>query len=127
MRSFKKIIHILFCGIIVFTFACCRNTDTGEIPFVSTGNEDGNEAVPKTYTITYDTQLTHGVSITAKEQQVVFGETFVLYVPTHVDYEFLGWYTNDGVVFQNGIYTFNEDVTLTARWKEKENGGFGFS
>ena len=154
MSSFKKILGIFFCCFVAFALVCCQNAaeSIGSQSSVSESKESSfsqnngsvleesssadvesdksssdNDNTSKIYTITYDTALAHGVSITAKTQQVIFGERVVLYVPTHSDYEFLGWFTNEGVLFEDGIYNFNTDITLTARWKEKENGGFGFS
>lgn len=64
-----------------------------------------------------------GVAIKATTQTVVYGEQFVLYIPTMSGYEFKNWVivepnTMAGEVVTDGIYDIADNLTLTANWKQ---------
>ena len=67
---------------------------------------------PITYTITYEynemtsTQIVRG------------GDAFTLITPSRQGYTFSEWYDYDNhQTVTNGIYNYNKDITLTARWE----------
>ena len=68
---------------------------------------------PKSYKITYDTNL--GVLSGAKEVTVVYGEEVTLAIPEREGFIFADWYFGDQCV-KSGVWTIASDVTLTARW-----------
>ena len=65
------------------------------------------------HTLTYDLGY-DGITITS--QQVVKGETVNLITPERAGYIFSGWYYNGGKI-ESGVWEYDCDVTLTARWK----------
>ena len=65
------------------------------------------------HTLTYDLGY-DGITITS--QQVVKGETVNLITPERAGYIFSGWYYN-GDKIESGVWEYDCDVTLTARWK----------
>ncbi len=62
-----------------------------------------------------------GVAIKATTQTVVYGEQFVLYVPTRSGYKFISWVvvepnTMHGEVVTDGVYDIADNLTLDANW-----------
>ena len=72
------------------------------------------------YTITYKLGELEGdknVSIATKKQEVVYGESLTLLIPSHPDYR-LEYWTIEGEVdkFDLTTYTLTEDIVLVAVW-----------
>ena len=75
--------------------------------------------IPKTYTITYDVD---GDMLDEFEESVTFGKPVRLCYPNDREqYDFAGWYTEDGTKIENGnVWNIPSDTTLYARWEEKQ-------
>lgn len=83
--------------------------------------------VANKYTVTYETGLTSGVVITAKTQEVTYNQWVDYYTPTHTDYVFDGWVLKDEKTeIEDGVYTFDHNITLVAEWKEDPNEKYPF-
>ena len=94
-----------------YTFAGWTNG--GKIEKGSTGSKTFTANwKANSYTVTFDTA---GGSLASSTQVVIFGEEFVLPVPTKESYEFLGWYHGEQAV-ENGKWSIASDVTLIAKW-----------
>ncbi len=65
------------------------------------------------HTLTYDLNYDGAPTTT---QQVITGENVKLITPERRGYEFSGWYYN-GNKITDGIWKYDGDITLTARWK----------
>lgn len=102
------------------------SSDDSSSPEDSSSEEDSSSALKK-YVITYETGLKTGVSITAKTQEVCYGEEVILYIPEHTDYIFVKWIIKGtNVEMKNGEFSYEEDITLEAVWKEDGKGDYGF-
>lgn len=135
----KKFISLLCICILLITVCSCglpnENPNSNEInienvPSVednsSTLEEDTSSQLQR-YVITYETGLKTGVSITAKTQEVFYGKEVVLYIPEHTDYIFVKWVIKGtNVEMKNGVFSYEENITLEAVWKEDGNGDYGF-
>ena len=94
-----------------YTFAGWTNG--GKIEKGSTGSKTFTANwKANSYMVTFDTA---GGSLASSTQVVIFGEEFVLPVPTKESYEFLGWYHGEQAV-ENGKWSIASDVTLIAKW-----------
>ena len=71
--------------------------------------------IPNKYTVTYD--ATEG-SLTGPETQIVtFGADETLMTPYLYGYRFKGWYDSDGNKYENGEWSHDGDVSVSARWE----------
>ena len=94
-----------------YTFAGWTNG--GKIEKGSTGSKTFTANwKANSYTVTFDTA---GGSLASSTQVVIFGEEFVLPVPTKASHQFLGWYYGEQKI-ENGKWSIASDVTLTAKW-----------
>ncbi len=76
--------------------------------------------VPATYTITYDASLG---TVSPATQTVTFGESVTLAVPKREGYTFAGWRIKNSdpeVLVSDGAWTMSFDVTLEARWVNRD-------
>ena len=88
-------------------------TNGGKIEKGSTGSKTFTANwKANSYTVTFDTA---GGSLASSTQVVIFGEEFVLPVPTKASHQFLGWYHGEQKI-ENGKWSIASDVTLTAKW-----------
>lgn len=69
------------------------------------------QMMPKEYTITYSNILEE------VSQTVKYNEEFTLYTPSKEEHKFMYWEYN-GEVFNEGIWNYLTDITLTAVWKK---------
>lgn len=69
--------------------------------------------VPNEYVINYDL---NGGTASESSLNVTFDSSYELIDATKLGYKFLGWYYNDSL-FENGIYKFDHDITLVARYE----------
>ncbi|MBO5440356.1 MAG: InlB B-repeat-containing protein [Clostridia bacterium] len=83
------------------------------------------------YTITYNS---NGGNITENQQEVIFDKEYSLITPNKIGYSFDGWYYNDVLISQNGVWNIIEDINLEAKWSiipytitYDLNGGFSNS
>ena len=71
-------------------------------------------------TVTYDA---NGGYVAQQTQRLVYGKEYNLATPTRSGCTFYGWYYGDESIPLNGIWSMNEDITLTAKWSyEADNG-----
>ena len=109
-----------------------ESTSSEESSFKDSSSEnssvdDQSSTLKEKYIITYETGLKTGVEITAKTQEAYYGEEITLYTPTHTDYVFVKWVIKGtDTEVKSGVYTFTENITLEAVWKEDGNGDYGF-
>lgn len=134
----KKFISLLCICILLFTVCSCGlstekpNSNEGDIGNGSSslgGDSSSEDTSPQLqkYLITYETGLKTGVSITSKTQEVFYGKEFVLYIPEHTDYIFVKWVIKGtNVELKNGVFSYEENITLEAVWKEAGDGDYGF-
>ena len=72
-------------------------------------------AIPNVYTIYYN--VGKGVVLENTETFVAYNQEFTLETPTLKGSTFVGWKLNgEDSYLQSGIYTFTEDVEVTAVW-----------
>lgn len=77
---------------------------------------------PKVYTITFELNK-DGAEIDSSVQEVTYGSEFTLPVPTCARYVFVEWvFTGTEDVFTEGIYTYDENISLTAVWRLEWSG-----
>lgn len=81
----------------------------------------GDATDEATYTITYVLNYSNA-TIEATTQEVKANETFTLFIPTVPkgdDYSFVKWViTGTNTEVTNGIFTFNNHISLTAVWED---------
>ena len=70
------------------------------------------------YTITYDT---NGGIINRDAQQVTYDSNYILLEPTYEGHAFMGWYYNDRLFDNTGIWNLTANITLTANWSAEFN------
>lgn len=97
---------------------------------------DGN-----TYTLTLNTD---GGDLEQTEYQIKFNTSYTLPIPSKTGYSFVGWYKDNKLMENEGIWNVDKNQTFVAKWKANEykvtldpNGGevsktsfdvkFGFS
>lgn len=62
-----------------------------------------------------------GGTINTTNKIVNYGDTIgTLPVPVKDNFEFVGWYYNDELVDENTKYSFDSDITLTAKYEQKK-------
>ena len=66
-----------------------------------------------TYTITLDTS---GGSVSQKRITVEYGSSFDLPTPTRSGYRFAGWYYGSDEFSDYGVWEYEDDITLKAKW-----------
>lgn len=83
----------------------------------SSGNTgDGIAVVPRTYSITYN--LDGGVNSATNPQKYIAGSTISLEAPSKRAYDFIGWVSKDGEIYETGReYAFSGDLELYAQWR----------
>ena len=87
---------LIFSGIIIFIILCftsCKYT----VDF----DENGGDYKPQSIEVNYD-------------------KFYSLPIPQRAGYGFLGWYYNDEIVYNSGLWPFKEDITLVAKWEYME-------
>ena len=67
----------------------------------------------KKYTITYD--VNGGDPLDNNSQEVTFGNSYTLSIPTRLGYQFDGWY-NGNTKVDDGVWSMDNDVSLKAHW-----------
>ncbi|MCR4614926.1 MAG: InlB B-repeat-containing protein [Clostridiales bacterium] len=66
------------------------------------------------YQITFNAD---GGTVVPAVKTVNYGSNVTLPTPQRVGYDFIGWYDEEGHVFENeSMYNFKKDITLTAHW-----------
>ncbi|MGN1061910.1 MAG: InlB B-repeat-containing protein [Candidatus Scatosoma sp.] len=80
---------------------------------------------PKKYTLTLDVSSLQGATIETTSVEVTYNEIPVIptpVVPATSDYDFAGWKIEgtDVWILANMPYTYTENKTLVAQWKERE-------
>ena len=68
------------------------------------------------FTITLDLA---GGTIKGNVTQVVvtYDKNYDLGTPEKEDYTFLGWFKNNEIINTSGVWQYEEDMTLTAKWE----------
>ena len=112
MRIKKRFLILLACLLCLLSglfSACNAPADDGSLD----GKQSG---VTATYTITYNVVF-DGASIDRLSQEVKYGENFTLPKPTYSGLKFKHWVL-DGTkeVVNDGVYTWENNVTLKAVW-----------
>lgn len=73
---------------------------------------------PNVYVINYELGFIDG-TIEANKQNVAFDDEYKLYTPTAQGYNFVKWIIKGtDTQFNDGVYTIDTDITLTAVWEE---------
>ncbi len=94
-------------------------TSVDESESITTSIDNPSSYSISTFTIYYDLGECLDASITSFTQEVKYGESYSLYVPSHQDYTFEYWLKkNSDEKFFAGIYNYNEDTYLVAKWKK---------
>ena len=70
------------------------------------------------YTITYDP---NGGTINKNTQMVTYDSNYILLEPTYEGHAFMGWYYNDRLFDNTGIWKLTTNITLTANWSAEFN------
>ena len=71
---------------------------------------------PNTYTITY--QLAQDETMNAALTQIVtYDATYELSIPEKDSYAFMGWQYDEAILQQSGVWSIDENVTLSATWE----------
>ena len=60
-----------------------------------------------------------GGTVSNSYKNYTFDASYTLLTPTRTGYEFLGWYNGDKLVPQSGVWTFDSDISLKAKWQAK--------
>lgn len=76
--------------------------------------------VANDYTISFD--LDGGDNLEFTSINIKFGSTYSLPIPTKDSSAFDGWYYNDTVVSNSGIWNIPNSITLKAKWKGPSQG-----
>lgn len=66
------------------------------------------------YIITYD--VNKGSTLENNQQIVIYDESFTLISASRDNYDFSGWYYEEELFTNNGIWTIAENITLVAKW-----------
>lgn len=75
------------------------------------------------YTVTY---LVHGGQIDEDSTWVWHDSDYRLPIPAKSGYTFAGWYFGDTYVPEEGLWQYEQDVTLEARWKIIDENGVSY-
>ena len=70
------------------------------------------------YTITYNP---NGGTINRDTQQATYDSDYTLMEPTYEGHAFMGWYYNDRLFDNTGIWKLTTNITLTANWSAEFN------
>ena len=65
------------------------------------------------YTITFNP---NGGKVTSTTQQVTYDSDYTLITPTYEGHAFMGWYYNDKLFEESGIWKIDKDITLYAKF-----------
>ncbi len=80
-------------------------------------------------TVTFDAD---GGTVDPETQDIIFGDSYKLPIPSKDGCEFAGWYNGDAQINAEGVWSINGDVTLVAKWsvvsgeKDKINYVLGY-
>lgn len=127
----KKLLFVILCAVLTLSlFACGTNNNDNEpsdedtashnsvtSSVTSSVNNDSSASVEeKTYKVTL---ILDGGTIANDKTvvDVVYGKNYDLGTPEKDEYAFLGWYKNDTPIETSGVWLYDEDMTLTARWE----------
>ena len=131
----KKLLLVSLCTILMLSLFACASKSNGDSTktedtasydsalnsassSLSSGdNADSTGAVEeKSYTVTL---LLDGGTIANDKTvvEVVYGKYYDLGTPEKAEYGFMGWYKGDTMIETSGVWLYDEDMTLTAKWE----------
>lgn len=94
----------------------------------SENSGSGENPEPKTFTVTFDTNLGETVALDGNAPQSVTeneGGTIILPILKSLNYmEFKGWRVKDTSKLLNGEYIVEKNVTLVAVWNDSYTGNY---
>lgn len=94
----------------------------------SESSGSGENPEPKTFTVTFDTNLGETVALDGNAPQSVTeneGGTIILPILKSLNYmEFKGWRVKDTSKLLNGEYIVEKNVTLVAVWNDPYTGNY---
>ncbi len=72
----------------------------------------------KEYEVFYDAD---GGEISKDSDKFTFDSSYALEIPTKVGYDFAGWYDEENLILNSGIWKYNKNINLVAHWTPRND------